>query len=482
MGETGLGKRVARSMLWSFGENFVAAAVGIVATVILARLVEPFEFGLIAVLEVFVMTGLLFVESGFSSALIRLRERTRQQEQTALACNLIAAALLYSALFVCAPLIADLYSMPRLTAVTRVFCLVLPLNALCIVQQARLTASLRFGTLFMCTITASVVSTVVAVIMACFGFGVWALVMQQLSMWGVRCVMLWAVQWRKPVVPKFNRKAFGELFGFGWKLLVASIVDKVSTGLYSLVIGKCFGVYHAGLFSKARSLAAFPAENATAAMQRVSYPALSKITDEKERLSRSSRLLVEVAEWFVFPAMCLVAALSPQVVSLLLGDKWIAAAPYLSVICIGYALYPIHAINLNILNACGRSDLFLRLELIKVPIAVSVMILGGLFYGIMGLCLAFAINSVICLFVNGFYSKRLASLPISSQLLSLIPIVICSVVASVVAYFVASYVDVVWLSFIIGVATGAACYLCISFVIVRRVSRDALNFFKLILR
>lgn len=475
-----LGRRVARSMVWSFGESFGAAALALATTMVLARLISPDDFGLIAVLEIFVMTGLLFVESGFTSALVRLKERTPEQERTVLVCNLATAFLLYVALFFCAPFIGELYRSPRLPEVARWFCLVLPLNALCVVQQARLTAELRFGSLFLCTGSAAVVSSAIAIVMAVKGLGVWALVAQQLTMWSVRCLMLWGLQWRHPVIPGFSRKAFGELFGFGWKLLVASIIDKVCLSLYTMIIGRWFSVYQAGLFSKSRSLAGLPAENATSALQRVSYPTLSRVTDEKERLHLSSRVLLEMSEWFVFPAMCLLAVMASQTIEVTLGSRWLPAAPYFAIICLGYALFPMHAINLNILNACGRSDLFLRLEMIKAPLTILLMAAGALLYGMTGLCISFVVNSVACLFINSHYSGRLASCPLREQIAALIPTLICSLAACAVAYPIGVAIINPWLSLLAGVSAGLAVYLVASRIFARRLLKEAVSTVKMI--
>lgn len=457
-----LGKHVARGIVWSGMEAFGGAAVSFAATILLSRLVTPADFGKVAVLQIFMATGLLIVESGFSSALIRLKERTRRHESTVFACNLLVAALLYCIIFVSAPAIARFYSLPHLSTVCRVLALVLPLNALCVVQQARLSASMRFGTLFAATITAAVASSAVAVCMAASGYGVWALVAQQLVMWGVRSVMLWAIQWKQRLLPAIYGDALKQLFGFGWKLLVASLIESVCSNIYTTLIGRLFSVSTAGLFSRAKTLGEFPAVNGTSALQRVTYPAISRLSGSTAKLENPVRKLITVSSWAMIPLMSVLAALAPQTVHLILGGRWSASAPYFALICIGYALYPVHAINLNILNAEGRSDLFLRLEIIKAPISLALLAAGALTCGVQGVCAAFILMSVVCLWINAHYSKRYAACGVARQLKILFPITCCSAAAAFAAYGAGGFFAAPAASLAAGAMAGVSVYLALS--------------------
>lgn len=430
-----LGKRVTRGFAWSGLESFGGAALSIATTMILARIVSPEEYGLLAVLQIFVSVGLLLVESGFSTALIRLNNRTRRHESTTLAFNLTIAVAIYTVIYLASPWIADFYGNKQLTEISRVYALVIPLNALCVVQHARLSASMRFGSIFAATGIAMVISSVVAIAMALDNAGVWALVAQQLVMWGVLGVILWGMQARSLIYPAFYGKEAKELFGFGWKLLVSSIIAKASAGLYSMIIGRVFTVFEAGLFSKSMTLASFPAQNGTEALQRVSFPALCRLTDDPPRLTDAVGKIMSLSTWVMFPAMLTLAALGPQAVDVLLGSQWTEAAPFFSIICLGFALYPLHSINLNILNVFGRSDLFLRLEVVKVVLTLLLMAVGIYIDQIRGLCIAFTLNSFLCIFVNGFYSVRYSGVNVRSQLRLLIPIAFISCISASVAYF-----------------------------------------------
>lgn len=457
-----LGKRTTRGVAWSSLESFGGAALTVATTMILARLVTPEDYGLVAVLQIFVAVGLLLVESGFSTALIRLKTRTKRHESTVLAFNLAIALAIYLVIFFCSPLIASFYGNPRLTAISRVLALVMPLNALCVVQHSRLTATMRFASLFVATGIAALVSSLAAIGLALTGAGVWSLVAQQLIMWGLRAFILWIILRDAPILPRFYLAELKELFSFGWKLLVSSMISKISSGLYSMAIGRIFTVTEAGLFSKSSTLASFPAENGTSTIQRVSFPALCKLAADPKRLADATRKIITMSSWAIFPVMTTLAALAPQCIKVVLGDQWTQAAPYFAVICLAYSLYPFHSINLNILNVFGRSDLFLRLEIIKAILSLSLMIAGLYLGGIMGICVAFFLSSYICIFVNGYYSRKYSGIGIFDQLCILFPIIILSLISAAAAFCVASQIVSPLLSLSAGIATASAVYIAVS--------------------
>lgn len=457
-----LGKKVTHGIAWSGIESFGSAAITIATTMLLARMISPEDYGLIAVLQIFVAGGLLLVESGFSSALIRLPDRTKRHESSVLAFNITIALAIYVIIFLCAPIIASFYDNTKLISISRIFALVIPLNALCVVQHARLTSDMHFGKILVATGTASIISSVAAIILAAYGAGVWALVWQQIILWSLRAVILWVMQWRNPILPVFYIREIKELWDFGWKLLVSSLLSDVSANIYSMIIGRVFSISQAGLFSKSRTLAAFPAENSTSALQRVSYPALCRISSEPLRMKEGVLRFIGISSWLLFPVMAMLAALSPACISVVLGNQWTAAAPYFALICVGYMLYPVHSINLNVINVYGRSDLFLRLEIIKVPLSLSLIIVGMTLAGMTGICVAIIVNSLICIFINGFYSNRFSGVSLFSQLKIIISLGLLSAVSAAVAYFVSSLLSSPILSLCAGFSSGAIIYLLLT--------------------
>lgn len=460
-----LGRRVVRGLAWSGLESFGSASLLLATSIILARLISPGDFGLIAVLDIFVSTGLILIESGFSTALIRLKNRTHKHEETVLACNLAISLLLYAIIFLSAPFIATFYKQTDLTAICRILGLILPINATCVVQQSKLTAEMKFGKLFAVTGISIALSSTIAITMACFGVGVWALVTQQLALWGIRSLILWTTDRRILIKVKFHHNELKELFGFGWKLLIAAIINNICVNLYAMIIGKVFNVTQAGLFTKAQSMATFPAQNGTDTLQRVSYPAISSVREDLGHLNSSSYKLIGMSSWIMVFIMFWLAALSHHIITFILGEQWIAAVPYFAIICIGYAFYPIHAINLNILNAMGRSDLFLRLELVKAPISILSALTGAITAGVEGLCIAFTLTSIICLFINGYYSHKYIQIEIKKQLKILIPIILSAATAACIGYLASSLSDIDILAITYGLLSAIGTYILISYII-----------------
>lgn len=461
-----LGKKVTHGIAWSSIESFGGATITIATTMILARMIAPEDYGLIAVLQIFIAAGLLLVESGFSSALIRLSNRTIRHESTVLAFNITIALVIYLIIFFCAPIISLFYGNSRLIPISRLYALVIPLNSLCVVQHARLTATMCFGKILVATGIASLLSSGVAIILASRGAGVGALVWQQLLIWGLRAAILWLIQWKNLIFPILYISELKEMWGFGWKLLISSLISDISASLYSMVIGRVFSISQAGLFSKSRTLASFPAENSTSAFQRVSYPALCTISSDSQKINTSVKRFIGISSWLLFPIMAMLAALSPACITVVLGSRWLAAAPYFSLICIGYMLYPLHSINLNIINVFGRSDLFLRLEIIKVFLSI-LLILGGTFiFGMIGICMALVIESFLCIFINGYYTKKFSGVSLYSQIKIIASLGIMALAASGVAYLTGYCMPSPLLSFIAGILSGGIIYLGLSYVFV----------------
>lgn len=459
-----LGKKISRGLAWSSLESFGGAAITLATTMVLARLISPEEYGLIAILQIFISVALLLVESGFSTALIRLKQPTEKDESTAFAFNLTISLLIYGVIFLAAPFIASFYGNEELTGISRIYALVIPLNALCIVQHARLTSSMRFGALLSATGIATVLSSVVAIILAWMGRGVQALVVQQLCLWGIRGIILWWIQRKFLIIPRFHSRELKNLFGFGWKLLLSSLIAKVSGSIYTMTIGKVFTVTEAGLFFKANTLAAFPAENGTAALQRVSFPALCKIESEREKMAFTVRQLLGMSEWVMLPVMFLLASLSPQAIYIFLGKGWMEAAPFFSFICIGFAFYPINSINLNVLNVAGRSDLFLRLEIIKALLSIVFMIVGLILAGMIGICAAFALFVLMCIPINGFYSAKFCSVSIRNQIALISGPFLLASVSSCGAYLIAHIFSSPFVGFFVGASAAGIIYMLASFM------------------
>ena len=327
--------------------------------------------------------------------------------------------MLYTVIFLCAPLIADFFHRNELVSLTRVSSLSLIIGALALVQQTRLTKRIDFKSQTKITITASVRSGVVGIIMALLGFGVWALVTQTLTSQIIRTTLLWRVNKWIPSL-RFSTKSFHELFGFGWKMMVSSILDTVWKELYQVVVGRFYSPATLGQYTRAKSFSQLLSSNLTAVIQRVTYPVLSNIQDEKERMVRAYRKMIKMTMFITAVSMFFLGAISEPLLYCLIGPKWHEAALYLPLICIGASTYPLHAINLNMLQVQGRSDLFLGLEIIKKTIHLGPLFIG-VFIGIIPMLCTNVITCIISYFLNSYYSGRLLGYSSWMQLRDIAP-------------------------------------------------------------
>ena len=414
-----LREKTAGGFLWNSLDYMGVALVNFLTTVILSRLLAPDIFGQIAMLEIFILVSMIFIESGFTTALIRKQDRTADDETTVFLCNLGAALILGGAFYLCAPLIGEFYGRRGLTSVTRLLAVTLPVNALGIVQISRLRAEMQFRKLTAVNVASAIVSAITATICALTGQGIYALVWQQISLAATRSLLLWLTG-RGFRFTVFSRSSFLSLFGYSWKLMVSWLIYTVYTNLYAVVIGKLFTPSAAGLFWRSRSLAYYPATAFTSVVQGVSFPAMSKIQETDTRLRSAYATMLRMSAWGLFPVMIWLSVFARPVTVFLFSEKWLPCVPYIRIVALALALYPIHAINLNLLCVKGRSDLFLRLEIIKTLIGIA-LLAGGSYFGVTGICWGLLLNSLISLTLNTRYTSPLIQLSLRRQIGYLVP-------------------------------------------------------------
>lgn len=456
-----LSRTVGRGMLWSALESFGSTGASFVLSIVMARFLSPQTFGLVAMLQIFVAVARVFVDSGMTEALIRIPQRSALAYSTAFILNVLAGAVAYIVLWFLADPVARFYGNPILADIMRIMCIGIPLNSLCVVQTARLVSAMRFARLFKVSGAAVIISGVVGIVMAVNGFGVWALVWQQVAMWGVRALLLWLS------VPGFGnlvfcRKEAGALTSFSWKVMLSALIDTIWSHLNVLVIGKFFTPGQTGLYWRAQSFAILPASVATGVIMRVAMPLFSRAGCRPERLRIMFGRVLGLSVWVLFPAMALLCALSTPIFALLFNEAWWGAVPMFRVICIAGMLYPLHALNLCLLNVVGRSDIFLKLEIIKKLLAV-VMLCIAVPRGVMSVCWGVLIVSGISVFVNSWYSGGYALMSIFGQLkLVGIPFAL-SLISGGAAWLVTLWFpnDSVC-GLIISAATGVVLYLLLS--------------------
>lgn len=404
MQQESLKKRTIKGVGWSAADAFLGQGVAFLVGVILARLLSPEEYGLIGICLIFtcVLNGI--VESGFSNALVRKKNVTDDDYNTMFITNMASSIVLYILLFWSAPFISEFFHRPELTALVRVTGLVLFANALSITQVTILTKKIDFKTKTKASLTSAVLSGGIGIVMAFVGYGVWALVAQQVTRQLLYTLCLWVLNYWWPKL-RFSKESFRYMWGFGWKLLVSGLLNNIWNQVYQVVVGKFYSPATLGQYTRSQEYAKIFSENITSIVQRVSYPVLSEIQDDKKRMVEGYRKVIKMTMFVTAISMIALGAVAEPMIYCLIGPKWHEAATYLPLICISMSLYPLHAINLNMLQVQGRSDIFLYLEIIKKVIAVFPICMG-IFVDIYWMLVASILTGLVAFFLNSYYTGK----------------------------------------------------------------------------
>lgn len=393
-----LKSKTIRGAAWSGFERIANQIVGFVVTIVLARLLVPSDYGVVGMLTVFLSISQLFIDAGFSSALIQKKDRTDADFSTVFWCNLAISLVCYIALFVASPWIAEFYHMPALKNLMRVLGLVLVINATYTIHVTRLTAILDFKTQAKVSFANCILSGIVGITMAAFGFGSWALVAQSIFRSFFCCVAYWVLTKWHPLF-LFSTKSFRRLFAFGSRILAASCLHTLYTNISPIIIGRKYSAASLGFYSRADSLVALPGGVFQSTLGRVIYPVLSSIQDDELRLRAAYNKYLRVITAVVAPSMLLLAAVSEPLILTLIGERWVACVPYMMVLVIGWMFDPIILVNLNMIYVKGRSDLVLKLEVVKKLIAIAIVVTTVQF-GVFWLCVGRAVYGVIAVGLN----------------------------------------------------------------------------------
>lgn len=458
--EESLKNKTVKGIVWSSVERFSVQGIQFLVMIVMARLLTPKDYGLVGMVAIFIAVAQSLVDSGFSQALIRKQNRTETDNSTVFYFNIVVGILLYLVLFAIAPLVAIFYDSPELTALMRVVCLSVVFNSFVVVQRALLTVNIDFKTQAKASLTAAVVSGVIGIGMAYSGFSYWSIVAQQLVNLGLNTLLLWIfTRWRPRWI--YSWGSFRELFTFGSKLMVSGLLDVVYRNMYLLVIGKMFTASSLGYYTRANQFAEFPSSNLTGIMQRVTYPVLCQIQDDDERLAQIYRRFLRLSAFLIFPLLVGLSAVAEPFVLLLLKEQWLFAATLLQIICFAMMWYPIHAINLNLLQVKGRSDLFLRLEIIKKAIAVLILCVT-IPMGLIAMCVGQILSSLIALIINTNYTGKLIQVGFLRQMRDLLPTLLLSLSMWGVVYGITSCLSGIILQLIVGIIAGMVYYIALS--------------------
>ena len=458
---TTLRQKTVSGLSWSFIDSISGQGIQFIVGIILARMLTPREFGLIGMITIFIAVSESFINSGFSSALIRKKECTQADYSTVFFYNLTAGAIFFTILLFSAPAISGFFKEPELKPIIQVLGAVLIIDSATIIQRTILTKQINFKLQTRISVIAALGSGAMAIGMAYSGFGVWSLVAQRLCKQAINSFLLWLWNKWKPIAV-FSRQSFRELFGFGSKLLASGLIDTIYRNVYYLIIGKFFSAKELGYYTRADQFNALPSQSLTGVIGRVSYPILSSIQDDANRLKASYQQLIRSTMFITFTLMVGMAAVAEPMVVGLIGEKWKPSIIYLQMLCFTGMLYPLHALNLNMLQVKGRSDLFLRLEVIKKILAVPVIVIG-IFWGIRVMIAGMMLNSVIALYINSYWSGRMIGYPFRQQISDILPSFSLSLAMAISVYLlglILTYAPI--LNLLIQVTAGAAFILVFS--------------------
>ena len=411
--EQSLKHKTLHALSWSFLESIGLQGIRFAIGIVLARILFPEQFGLIAMLTIFIAVAQSFLDSGFGAALIQKRDVTQIDTCSIFYFNIMVGVVAAGVLCLIAPLIATFYNQPILTPLTRALSLVIVINSFGLIQTSILSKNIDFKAQTKVSLIAGIISGIMGIILAIMGFGVWSLVVQQITSTFFRTLLLWFFSdWRPTLI--FSFRSLREMFGFGSRLLASGLLNQIFDNIYLLVIGKLFSARDLGFFTRALNFQELPSSTLSRMVDRVTFPVFSSIHDDPARLKRGLKKALTTLVLVNFPMMIGLAVIARPLVLMLLTEKWAESIPYLQLLCFVGLLFPLQVINLNLLKALGRSDLFLRLEIIKkVLIIMNIAITWR--WGISCIIYGMIVTSIISYYLNSKYTGILIGYSILEQ-------------------------------------------------------------------
>lgn len=427
-----LKEKTITGVLWSAIDNFSANSVNFVVGIILARLLIPREFGLIGMITIFIAVSQTFIDSGFGRALVRKKHCSQTDYSTVFYYNMAMGILLYVMLYFAAGPISNFFEEPLLKPMVRVLGLTLIIKSLTMIQNVTLSRRIDFKLKAKISVISSVISGLLGVGMAYTGYGVWSLVGRMIADAFLTSLLLWLWnRWKPSLV--FSKASFTELFGFGSKLLLSAIINTVYGNIYLLVIGKYFSAQQLGYYTRANQFKNYPSNNIVNTMSRVTYPVLAQLQDDPVKLKSGYKQMIKTTTFITFILMTGMAAIAEPMVITLIGEQWRPSIIYLQMLCFVGMMLPLHSINLNMLQVQGRSDLFLKLEIIKKLLAVPVIFIGIL-YGIEVMIAGIMINSLIAYYLNSYWSGRMINYSMREQIKDILPSLLVAFFMGVIVF------------------------------------------------
>lgn len=460
--ENNLRAKVFSSLVWKFLERGGTQGIQFILQLFLARLLTPKDYGTVALITVFIAISTVFVQSGFNTALIQKKDIDEEDISSVFYVSLFIAIIMYIILWFFAPTIANFYKILELTSIVRVMGLVLFLNTFNSIQNAIVSRNMEFKRLFYSSLGAIIISGILGIILAYRGFGVWSLVYQQLMNQFSICIILWfTVKWRPKLL--FSIKKVKKLFSFGGKLLCSSLIDTIYRELVNLIVGKIYSPAMLGYYNRGDQFPKVIVSNFNGSIQSVIFPTLAYVQHDKVRVKEIMRRAIMMSSYIVFPAMIGLIVISEPMIKLVLTERWLPCVPYLRVFCLSYALWPIHTANLQAINAIGRSDIFLKLEIIKKIIGVSIIIVTSR-YSPYVMAIGTVLSGIISSFINSYPNKKLLNYSYLEQMKDIISSLFISIIMGVITYLVQllKYNDI--LTLLLQMILGGIGYIMLSYI------------------
>lgn len=456
-------KIVFKNFIWRFAERCGAQLVTFIVSIVLARILAPEDYGTIALVTVFTTILQVFVDSGLGTALIQKKEADDLDFSSVFFFNFAVCIILYIGMFIAAPFIAEFYNDSSLTSVVRVISLTIVISGVKGIQQAYVSRNMMFKRFFFSTIGGTIFSAIFGIVLAYQGFGVWALVAQQLSNTAIDTLILWlTVKWRPKLMFSWNR--LKTLLVFGWKLLVSALLDTCYNNLRNLIIGKMYSSADLAYYNQGDKFPKVVVTNINTSIDSVLLPTMSSAQDDRERVKNMTRRAIKTSTYVMAPLMMGLAFCSVPIVHLVLTDKWLPCVPFLRIFCVTYMFYPIHTANLNAINAMGRSDWFLRLEVIKKIVGMAIL-LSTMWFGVMAMAYSLLLSSVLSQIINSWPNRKLLGYGYLEQIRDIAPAIILAVIMGICVYFIGYIPLPTIVTLIIQIVAGAIIYIVLSAIL-----------------
>ena len=443
-------------VVWKFLEKFSLQAFSFIVGIVLARLLMPSDYGLVSMANIFFAISYLLIDSGFSTALVRMKERTEMDYSTAYVTNIVLSFVFSLILIGLSTWMSRFYHEPRLKNIVIVNAIFLFLGSFVTVQNTRMSVNLQFKKQSIINVIVNIFNGILSIIMAILGFGAWSLVIPSGVVIIIRGALYWHYQHWFPRIA-FSKDSFKNMFSFGFKITLTALLKAIYNNIYSLVIGRRFSAEDLGYYNRGNSYASLPSVTVANTLGSVSFPILSKINDDPARLQSAYRRMISLSGYVVFPIMIGLAVLAHPFVIVLVTEKWISCIPYLQVLCFALMWSPIHSLNYNLLQTTGRADLRLRVEIVQKILCIIVLIIT-IPRGILVMCFGSVVVSVLSLFINTYYTGKMINVGFLVQMSDLIPSLSLALIMGAVVWGCTQFIHSMWGQLLVGIPLGVLIY------------------------